>query len=149
MTGAAASPSARSADLDEIRALSAHYVRHIDDGDADAAADLFATDGVWDGSAAGLPIRNGRDAIREGFANAAAPRYIHLTGNHVITFLDDDHAEGTEHAMAVHFAAGGDLALSLSLLTDRYIRTGDGWRFASRSLRSLGRAKLAAAEPAR
>jgi hypothetical protein len=137
--------AAASSDLDEIRALSARYVRHLDDGDPEAAAALFAEDGVWDGSASGLPVRTGRPEILAGFARGVdGPRYIHLSGNHLITLLDADHGEGSEHVMAVRFAPSGEVAFGLSLLRDEYVRTVDGWRFRRRALSSFGRATLSA-----
>jgi hypothetical protein len=53
----------RLEDLEEIKQLKARYAAYCDAGyDADALADLFTTDAVWDG---GMLGRNeGREAIR-------------------------------------------------------------------------------------
>lgn len=134
-------------DLDEIRSLSARYVRHLDDREPAAAAALFAEDGVWDGSGSGLDVRRGGAEILAGFERGAdGPRYLHLTGNHLVTMLGEDEAEGCEHAMAVHFAETR-MRLGLTLLQDRYVRTAQGWRFRSRALHRLGSAVLATEPP--
>ena len=60
----------RLEDLEEIKQLKARYAAYCDAGyDADALADLFTTDAVWDG---GMLGRNeGREAIRQFFRGSS------------------------------------------------------------------------------
>jgi hypothetical protein len=137
---------ARGDDFEELRQLSARYAHFADFGGADDVALLFAEDGVWDGRQSGQPLREGHDAIRDGFTRGpAAMRWFHLTGNHVVTRIDGETAEGSEYAMAVSAVEKSHLLFALTRLDDEYVKTADGWRFRKRTLVPLMRARLAQA----
>jgi hypothetical protein len=56
---------------------------------------------------------------------------LHVT-NHVIDFEDDDHARGEAHCVG-QIDLGHQFVDQTILYRDRYVRTSDGWRFASRA----------------
>lgn len=62
---------ARLERVEAIKRLQAEYAAVCDDHyNPDKMVELFTEDGVWDGTAAGLPRVEGRDALRAHFAGA-------------------------------------------------------------------------------
>jgi len=117
-------------DLGEIRDLKARYCRLVDSGystagdDANAFADLFASDGVWE--AAGERIV-GRNAIRERAARSRRFRF-HLASNPIVD-VDGDSATGRWHALVAITGSDGLAAWLAGTYDDTFVRTSDGWRF--------------------
>ena len=121
--------------------LSRLYSQHVDFGDYDAFVDLFAEDGVLNTGAE----LNGREAIRKAMTNRPdALRSRHVVTNHVVEVIDEDHAEGITY-LSLYRLITEDAKDPLKVLplegpaaighyTDKYVRTPDGWRFASRVL---------------
>jgi ketosteroid isomerase-like protein len=78
------------------------YAAAVDEGRATEVAELFADEGVWDGSAFRLPVLHGRDAIARHFAAAVgAPEMLHLNHNHRIREMSDQQvvAESVTHSI--------------------------------------------------
>ena len=81
-------------DIEAIKKLKHSYCAYCDDQyDADALADLFVEDAVWDGRERGR--NDGREAIRAFFRNAPnrLPFAIHMVLNPIIE-VDGDRATG-------------------------------------------------------
>lgn len=116
-----------------IQQLCARYAHFLDQGRSDDAAELFAEDATWDGTASGIGRREGREAIRAGFAGGAH-RYLHLTASHLVEVVDNDRAVGCEYMTATTTDDEGVVHTGISRLDDSYVRTPAGWRFASRRL---------------
>jgi uncharacterized protein (TIGR02246 family) len=127
------------ADTEEIRQLSYTYTYAIDTSDADLLISTFADDAVFDMTHTGQPRLVGVQQIREFFVTAQFPAMagqIHLATNHRVT-LAGDKANGTVYYLVHGNAKDGRTIFAGGYHTDEYVRTGEGWRFASRTAESL------------
>ena len=128
-------------DIEEIKRLKTRYCALCDDSyDADALAELFAEDAVWDGGIRG--INRGREEIRSFFK--AAPRRlpfaIHMVTNASIE-VEGDTAKGTWYLFQpCTFASqngGEDRAVwGAARYDEEYVRLGGQWRFQNLKLTS-------------
>lgn len=124
-------------DVEAIKRLKHAYCAFCDDGyDADALADLFVEDAVWDGRERGRS--EGREAIRAFFKDAPRrlPFAIHMVLNPVIE-VDGDRATGVWYLFQPCTYAEGDRAVWGSARYDEvYVRVGGEWKFQSLVLTS-------------
>jgi ketosteroid isomerase-like protein len=121
----------RLLDIEAIRDLARRYAHCVWQGDADGAVALFSEDGVMDtGDRAPLV---GRENLRETylriFREQGLRPFVH---NHVID-LQGDSATGTCYLDLRAFVEGG-YRTGFGWYEDRYLRTPQGWCFASRRL---------------
>jgi hypothetical protein len=117
------------------------YCRLVDFGHAAGIADLFCQDGEWEG--VDLHLR-GREEIREWFTRREGlTRRVsrHVCTNVAINVLSDAEAQSVCYMINYRHDRGeGDRSLPVPVeapkyvgeLHDRFRRTADGWRFASR-----------------
>jgi ketosteroid isomerase-like protein len=121
-------------DREELIKLKARYVNYNDGGwqgpthtDADAVADMFVEDGVWDGSP-NAGYAKGRAEIKALFQQFRAVQFIvHYVTNPLIE-VDGDTATGHWHAL-VTSTMPGDISLwILGLYKEQYVRTAGGWK---------------------
>ncbi len=128
---------------DECTKLSIAYARHVDFKEYDQFVQLFAPDGELNVS--GRPIR-GRDKI----AKSVSLRPVDLRSRHVLTniyinVIDENQAEGLSYLTLYRHTGegleGDDQGpriipgpSSVGHYADKFIRTEEGWRFASRVL---------------
>lgn len=131
----------RFQDTEEIHALMWHYARALDTGDADGYAAVFTEDGQF---GTGPNATKGRDALRAmiaGLGQAPAgdsprPQMYHMTANHWLEFVDQDHAK--LHAYYItDVAASGDQPPRLAAVgrsVDTLVRTSEGWRIQIRDV---------------
>lgn len=124
----------------ECETLSIAYARHLDYHEYDAFADLFTEDGHLN---AGGPI-DGREKLRA----IMGKRSDRLRSRHVLTnihidVIDADSATGIAYLSLYRHTGDESLApdpvefdapAAVGHYTDRFERTPDGWRFASRVL---------------
>ncbi|MCP5368331.1 MAG: nuclear transport factor 2 family protein [Hyphomicrobiales bacterium] len=120
--------------------LVARYAADADFGRFDRAAETYATDGE-------LTIRaetyRGRAAIAGRLADKPAGEVTrHVLGPTLVEVLDAGAATGVTYVTLYRGQAAdtpGPLPLAPPLLVghyeDRFVRTGEGWRFAARHLR--------------
>jgi uncharacterized protein (TIGR02246 family) len=134
----------RLEDLEEIRRLFVDYGRHLDAGDVDAYAALFADDGEVllgpIGRAKGRPAI--AELMRKVKSRAKGPSF-HLVTNPVIE-LDGDRA--TSEVLWTVIRPGGDGRLEVTMFgrhQDELVRERGWWRF----LRRRGRIDVPAAVP--
>ncbi|MDQ6524891.1 nuclear transport factor 2 family protein [Nocardioides sp. LHD-245] len=130
----------RIAELESVRAIEALASRYhtLCDGgwagpshaDVDALAELWLPDGVYSINAARPPCR-GRAEIREQFVRlrTSMPWILHTFTNSEID-VDGDRATGTFKGIAYYRRAGGSHVV-VGSYTGRFVRTAEGWRFAS------------------
>lgn len=137
------SPDALTELLDEqrIRALAVAYAGGADRRDGAAVAALFVEDGLLEvRPVTGEPRRlEGRDAIATAIASLS--RYLcttHFLGQHAVA-LDGDQATGEVYCQAHHLIDTDQGRQNRTLwirYQDRYVRSGEGWRIATRCLQT-------------
>ena len=124
---------------DEIRQLAERYAVAVDGKDLEALAVLFADD-----------VDNGRyGAGREGVKTFYDNRLrlfhcsMHLVGNHVIDFDDDDHAHGIAYCRAQHHVLEPEHWFDMALAYwDTYERRDERWVFRRRRVRTWYRQEI-------
>jgi hypothetical protein len=117
-----------------ISELKAAYCDAADGGwdreshDADAIVEMFVKDGTWDGGALG--VAHGAEEIRALFLEFKRFQFaFHRVTNPRIS-IQGDTATGSWHL--VNAVANGERHRVLGgIYHDEFIRTGEGWRFAS------------------
>ena len=128
----------RLEDIEAIKQLKARYCFLCDDGyDADALAELFTEDAVWDGGDLGKAV--GRAKIHKLFTNSpkALSFAVHMVMNPVIK-IDGDRAEGIWYLYQAATQRIQDRPLWGSARYDEeYVRVGEEWKFANLRLTSF------------
>lgn len=122
----------RLEDHEELHQLVWRYSLALDARDVHGLARMFVPDvEVGDGT-------RGHDALAAFFDHVMRSMGItfHLVGNHIIDFDDDDHARGVVYCRPEHEVDGEWIVMPMQY-HDRYLRTSEGWRFASRSPRAF------------
>ncbi|GAA1560174.1 hypothetical protein GCM10009804_16220 [Kribbella hippodromi] len=119
-----------AADILEIHELYARYAHCFDLGEPGAAADLFTADGSFtrvDGR-----ITRGQDQLRGLGEGTAGVR--HLYTNIQIVADSKDRAKGSCYNLRLRVGTGSPPVIhAFGLMADVFLRTGDGWRFQSRT----------------
>lgn len=120
----------RLEDLEEIKQLKARYAAYCDANyDADALAELFTEDAIWDGGALGRNV--GREAIRQ-FFRGSSQRITFAVHNILSPIIDlaGDTATGTWYLLQTcTYAAGNQAVWGAATYHDRYVRQNDVWKF--------------------
>jgi ketosteroid isomerase-like protein len=119
---------------EELIKLKARYVNYNDGGwrgpthtNADAVADMFVEDGIWDGSP-NAGYAQGRAEIRALFQQFRAVKFIvHYVTNPLIE-VDGDTATGHWHALVTSTMPGDVSLWILGLYKEQYVRTAQGWK---------------------
>jgi uncharacterized protein (TIGR02246 family) len=127
-------------DRREIERLIAAYAHAVDARDVERIVDLFTAEAEIDYH--GREPGAGTDAIRAFFSTALregpggrSGASTHLMSNTLLD-LDGDRAQAQTEAVAFLAAEGGDSVTLRGLrYTDRFVRTGGGWRIAYRQHR--------------
>lgn len=122
----------RLADRLALHGLRAAYTHRYDGGDLDGFVALFADDGLLQLGPAGWA--RGHAELRERLAGpmASIGFACHFTTDEVTEFTGPDTARGTSR-FAVHTGRTPDIQ-GAGTYHDEYVRTPDGWRFASRTI---------------
>ena len=112
---------------EQIRQLACRYAEAVDSRNLDALVACFVAD-VQVGR-----DKFGRDALRQWFGKVLRTFgvSIHFIGNHRITLLDDDHAEGVVYCRAEH-GVGDDWLVMMIQYWDTYERADGQWYFRRR-----------------
>ncbi len=123
----------------ELQTLMARYGPAVDSGSADAAADLWAEDGVYDSD--GAAPMHGADAVREMVNGpkhqSLLPNCAHTIGPAVLD-VAGDRAAATGYSRV--YLRDGDAFNLWRLAANRwdFARTASGWKVARRTNRLLG-----------
>ena len=120
----------RLEDLEAIKQLKARYAAHCDAHyDADALAELFTADAVWDGGILGY--NEGRETIRQ-FFRGSSQRIsfaLHYIVSPIIE-IDGDTAHGTWYLLQTCTYLNGNQAVwGAATYHDRYVRDQGVWKF--------------------
>lgn len=121
------------------RDLSGQYCRHLDHLDPEAFAALWTEDGEYKPAASTSTIV-GREAILAWARSYPTDRLgRHLSTNQIIEVTDSDRAVGSSYSVVFREPRPEIGAISTRVVPrsvveyqDKYWRTSDGWRFASR-----------------
>ena len=118
------------ADIEELKQLKARYAAACDNSyDADAIAELFTEDAVWDGGMMGYAET--REGIRAFFENApnVVEFAVHGLSNPIIE-IDGDRATGQWYLHQPMTLKGADACFWFcAVYHDEYVRAADGWKF--------------------
>ncbi len=113
-----------------------HFCLFNDRKQSDELANLFTTDGVWVRLGEALA---GRENIRKAMeARPAEALHCHVLSNVFVTVIDANHAEISSYKSIYYDVAGEALEKPIplngpkwvSVYTDKFARTDDGWRIA-------------------
>jgi len=132
MSAATDSLVRKLADAEAIRDLARRYAHYVWQNDLEALADLFAEEGEMDPGTR-PPIR-GRAALLAGFREmlTTGDVFLPFVQQHVVE-LAGDLATGTCY-IDLRAEVLGKSMIGAGWYDDRYVRTTEGWRFASRRI---------------
>lgn len=122
-------------DILDIQGLVADYAFYYDRFESERAAATFAEEGSFDLTGLGIPLLVGREAIESLFIKmhtSVLDHQIHLMGGQRIQRLEGDHASGYAFFNARSRLKTGVEADLNGYYEDEYLRTSEGWKFASR-----------------
>lgn len=119
----------------QLRELIDRFAYLADIKDAAGQGELFTEDGAlafqfgFDGE---LTEVKGKDNLVEAFSGTLLPckALYHMNGQHLLTFTDDEHAQGIAYCMAtlVTEEDGKEIQMSNSIIyKDEYLKQGDKW----------------------
>jgi hypothetical protein len=117
--------------------------QHVDHGEAEDAAALFADDGVL--ARAGKEF-SGKDQLVEAYTDPPSRLVRHINGGSVVTVADADHAGAVTYFIAYRHETDGEPAevpaplgqpFSVGEWHDEFVRTEAGWRFSSRRTKRI------------
>jgi ketosteroid isomerase-like protein len=133
-------------DRAEITQLVARYGPAADSGSADAAADLWTEDGVFE--VPPIATWTGHDEIAGIYTGEGHQSLITNGAAHVLTVphvvISGDEAHGWSYALNIRFDAEADRfwVARASANTWRWIRTAAGWKVAERANHALDGSEL-------
>ncbi|WP_242127972.1 nuclear transport factor 2 family protein [Sphingobium sp. Sx8-8] len=116
--------------------LNVRYFLACDNDDYAGIGDIFSPDACF--AASGVQTASGRDAIVEFIRTSRGHMglTVHTPHYALLTFTDEDRAEGLVGAH-LELALGGQSLFGAVRYQDQYHRTAEGWRIASRDMRTI------------
>jgi SnoaL-like domain len=122
----------RGEDREAIRQLVAAYSHYYDDGRLAEFAALCAEDGVMQLGPGG-PLAHGPSEIENALSGIDTPDLRHFTTDVLIEFTSESSAKGV-----CRFAVRSPARNFDGTYHDEYVKSADGWRFASRTISVFG-----------
>lgn len=125
----------------ECERLINQYCLFVDFGEASRIAELFTEDGWWENESIRM---EGREGIRRNFSHrqgVTRRTSRHLCTNVLIDVVDEDHATGVCYLInyrhdsrsgEAEYPAPSDAPKFVGEYRDTFVRTSEGWRFATR-----------------
>lgn len=125
----------------ECERLINQYCLFVDFGEASRIAELFTEDGWWENESIRM---EGREGIRRNFSQrqgVTRRTSRHLCTNVLIDVVDEDHATGVCYLInyrydsrtgEAEYPAPSDAPKFVGEYRDTFVRTPEGWRFATR-----------------
>jgi uncharacterized protein (TIGR02246 family) len=133
-------------DYFEIQQLYSKYNHAIDSGNADAYADTFTPDGVFNNNA-------GREALKKFINETWVGQMKGATRQHWNTNLlitgDSQAAKGSVYLMLVDLSTKPVSVMAMALYDDELVKTPQGWRFTKRQTKRAGPPAAPAAAPSK
>ena len=114
-------------------ALTTAYATAADASDGEGVAELFTADGIWDATAYGLAVLEGRDALVAHFSQTLDQVSAHLVANHVVQQPSDGSVAASSLTHAI-IRRPDRVRQMVVRYDDRLVLDGDRWRFVSRRL---------------
>jgi hypothetical protein len=114
-----------------IQQMASRYARSLDARDMDGAVALFRPD-VQVGAE-----QHGREALKDHLSNLMSQMRttVHLVANHVIDFIDADHASGVVYCRdELELLDRGEWAVGTIQYWDDYVRFAGEWCFSRRRI---------------
>lgn len=119
-------------DVVAIQQLAAAYCHHIDDGDGEAVASLFTSDGTLEIVDVVQSVGREEIATNSAFFPQVMPGGRHIVQN---VWVDGDGDTATLRAYLANVATGDTpRPVQTGRYHDQVVRTADGWRFSQRTL---------------
>ncbi len=127
----------------QCKHLLASYYNHVDHGEFEAGAQVFAPDVEWRWREWAV---SGRENMLKDLKSALTTTHIrHLITNTVVKVIDEDHAESLSYVTI--YTHKGDLAEDgsaqhkggpdyINELHDKLVRLDDGWHIAQRHIKT-------------
>lgn len=130
------SDAGRLRQLEDVQAIgnlkAAYCAACDDDHNGESVSHLFVPDGVWETSINGK--HPGHAAIRAFFNDVRSSGRMsystHMVTNQVINITGDE-ATGSWSFMMMYTSPNGERYRIIGFYRDTFVRTADGWRFAS------------------
>jgi len=125
----------------ECERLINQYCLFVDFGEASRIAELFTENGWWENESIRM---EGREGIRRNFSHregVTRRTSRHLCTNVLIDVIDEDHATGVCYLInyrhdsptgTAEYPAPSDAPKFVGEYRDTFVRTPEGWRFATR-----------------
>ncbi len=118
-----------------IRNLVARYSDAVGRRNEDAWAATWTEDGVWN---VGFVKASGRANVVKAWSGLMDHfRFVTQMPQSGFVEIDGDEARGTWHMMELGWPGQGDPTCTFGIYEDRYRRTDQGWRFATRDFHIL------------
>jgi hypothetical protein len=126
----------------ELTRLTQHFIHHLDQNEFESMIALCTPDCVFDRAGS---VHSGHEEIRQAMAERPKATTRHLLANFFFHNVTHDSAQGVvtanvyhgppaENGEPVNYATEQGRVVEF---TDKYVRTADGWRVASRIARPI------------
>lgn len=124
----------RPEDYEAIRQCAARFHFGWDTKNFDIVRGVFTEDFIFDTSNVGMAVVRNLDELEQIFhwVHARAEHVYHITGNHVIDFVDEDHANGWLWVLGEMLTSDRGHIVTKVYYEDEFVRVDGQWKLRSR-----------------